>query len=80
MAIRELQLGKNNLTKEVLQTILEHFEKSKNIKISVLSSCCRDKQELKKIEDQISKFLGDHYKIRSIGYKINIKKFNKKVN
>jgi len=78
MAIRQLQLGKKGLTKEFLETLKKHFEKTKTIKISILKSCCRDKQELKQIEIQILKHLGENYNSRIIGYTINIRKFNKK--
>lgn len=78
MVIRELQLGKNGLTKEFLQTLEKHFEKTKTLKISVLRSCCRDKKELKQIENKILKFLGENYNLRAVGYTINLRKFSKK--
>ena len=78
MAIRELQLGKKGLTEEFLQTLKQHFENSKTLKISVLSSCCRDKKELKLIEKKILDFLGENYNSRAVGYTINLRKFSKK--
>ncbi len=79
MAIRELQLGKNGLTKSFMETLKKHFENTKILKISVLSSCCRDKKELKQIENKILKFLGENYNSRTVGYTINLRKFSKKV-
>lgn len=78
MAIRQLQLGKKGLTKDFIETLKQHFEKTKTIKISVLRSCCRDKKELKQIEKQILKVLGENYNSRTIGYTINLRKFSKK--
>lgn len=78
MPIRQLQLGKKGLTKEFLETLKKHFEKAKMLKISVLKSCCRDKQELKKIEKNLLKNLGENYRSRIVGYTINIKKSSKK--
>jgi len=78
MAIRQLQLGKKGLTKEFIETLKQHFEKTKILKISVLKSCCRDKKELKQIEQQILKSLGENYNSRIVGYTINLRKFSKK--
>ena len=78
MAIRQLQLGKKGLTKDFIETLKQHFEKTKTLKISVLRSCCRDKKELKQIEKQILKVLGENYNSRTIGYTINLRKFSKK--
>ena len=78
MPIRQLQLGKKGLTKDFIETLKKHFEKAKTIKISVLKSCCRDKSELKKMEQEILKQLGENYHSRSIGYAINLRKFSKK--
>ena len=78
MAIRQLQLGKKGLTKEFIETLKKHFEKSKTIKISILKSCCRDKQELKKIEEKIMKNLGENYNSRLVGYTLNLRRFSKK--
>ena len=79
MPIRQLQLGKKGLTKEFIETLKQHFEKAKILKISILKSCCRDKKELKQIEEDILKGLGENYNSRIVGYAINIRKFSKKV-
>lgn len=78
MPIRQLQLGKKGLTKDFIETLKNHFEKTKILKISVLKSCCRDKKELKQIEQKILKQLGENYHSRIIGYTINLRRFAKK--
>ena len=72
-----IQLGKNGLTENFMNTLKNHFKKHNVIKISVLKSCCRDRGELKKISEEILESLGKKYRIRIIGYTIIIKKLRK---
>lgn len=76
-AIRQMQLGKNGLTENFICNLKHHFDTCKNVKISVLKSCCRDREELKKINEQIIEHLGNHYTSRIIGYTIVIKKWRR---
>jgi len=73
--IRQMQLGKNGITEGFMCNLKHHFDTCKNVKISVLRSCCRDRKELKEIGDKILKELGIHYTIRIIGYTIVVKKW-----
>ena len=50
-----------------------------NIKISVLKSCCRDRNELKKIADEILEKLGKTYTAKIIGYTIIVKKWRREM-
>jgi RNA-binding protein YhbY len=75
--IRQLQLGKNGLTEDFLCNLKHHFDNTKNVKISVLKSCCRDREELKKINEEILKKLGNNYTSRIIGYTIVVKKWRR---
>lgn len=75
--IRQIQLGKNGLTDSLIVNLKHHFDTCKNVKISVLKSCCRDREELKKINEQILEKLGSHYTSRIIGYTIVVKKWRK---
>jgi len=74
-----IQLGKNGLTDNFIITLENHFKKYNNVKVSVLKSCCRDKEELKKISNKIIEKLGKHYTSKTIGYTIAIKKWRKAV-
>jgi RNA-binding protein YhbY len=76
-AIRQIQLGKNGLTESFIGNLKHHFDNCKNVKISVLRSCCRDREELKKINDEILGKLGNNYTSRIIGYTIVIKKWRR---
>ena len=75
--IREIQLGKNGVTDGFLDSLKNQFVKTQNIKISVLKSCCRDKEELKEISKKILEGLGKNYTARIIGYTIALKKWRK---
>jgi len=77
--IRQLQLGKNGLTESFLGNLKHHFDNCKNIKISVLRSCCRDRVELKKIADKILEKLGKTYTAKIIGYTIIVQKWKREM-
>lgn len=75
--IREVQLGKNGITDNFISSLRNQFNNCSNVKIAVLPSLCRDKKELKKIEEEILEKLGDKFTAKTIGYKINLKKWRK---
>lgn len=79
MVIRQLQLGKNGLTESFIENLKLIFEKGNNVKISVLKSCCRNKEELNEISEKILNSLGKNYTAKIIGYTINLKKWRKQV-
>ena len=71
-----MQLGKNGLTQNFLDEIKKRFQnvKVKNIKISVLKSARKNKEDVRKYAEQIQNFLGDKFRNRVIGFSIFIKK------
>lgn len=75
--IREVQLGKNGITDNFISSLKNQFNNCNNVKVSVLPSLCRKKDELKKIEGIILDRLGKNFTAKSIGYKINIKKWRR---
>ena len=75
--IREIQLGKNGITDNFIESLKNQFHKCSNVKVAVLPSLCRDKKQLKEIEEDLLKRLGEKYTARTIGYKINLKKWRK---
>jgi RNA-binding protein YhbY len=77
--IRQMQLGKNGLTEGFMCNLKHHFDSTKNVKISVLKSCCRDREELKKINEEILEKLGKNYNSRIIGYTIVVKKWRREM-
>ena len=75
--IREVQLGKNGITDNFISSLKNQFNNCSNVKVAVLPSLCRDKKELKKIEKEILDKLVEKYTSKSVGYKLNIKKWRK---
>ena len=76
-AIREIQLGKNGLTDNFIESLKNQFKNCNNVKISVLRSFCRDKKELEKVKEEILDKLGKNYTARAIGYTIALKKWRR---
>ncbi|MFH1787337.1 MAG: YhbY family RNA-binding protein [archaeon] len=74
-AIAQVQLGKNGITENFIQTLINAFKTHKNIKISVLKSLTRDKKQIKKFSEEILEKLGKNYTARIIGFTIMIKQW-----
>ncbi len=77
MSISNLQLGKQGLTNNFIQTLKGHFERHNNVKISVLKSAGHEKGKVKEYSEEILKKLGEHYTARVIGFTIIVKKWRK---
>ena len=77
--IGNLQVGKQGLTIGFIETLKNHFKSHENIKISVLKSATRNREELKKISDEILEKLGRNFTSRIIGFTIVVKKWRKPV-
>ena len=75
--VREIQLGKSGVTESFIENLKNQFNKTQNVKISVLRSCCRDKSELDNIKNNILEHLGKNYTARAIGYTLALKKWRK---
>lgn len=75
--IRQIQLGKNGISENFINSLKNQFNDCNNVKVSVLHSCCRNKEELKKISEEILDKLGNNFTARTIGYTIVLKKWRK---
>ncbi len=76
---QELQLGKKGLTPEFLKAVEKRFEKRKveNIKIKVLKSARKSKEDVKKFGEILCNYLGDRFTFKVIGFSIFLKKWRK---
>lgn len=72
-----MQIGKNGITENFLQSLNGQFEKVRTIKISVLRSARENKSDVKKLADELLDKLGSHYTAKVIGFKIVLKKWRK---
>lgn len=77
MVFRIIQLGKQGVTDNFIESLKNQFKNCNNVKISVLRSCCRDKKELEKIKNEILEKLREKYTAKTIGYTIALKKWRK---
>ena len=74
-----VQLGKNGLTENFIETLKTYFKNHENVRISVLKSATRKKDELEKISNEILNKLGKNYTARTIGFTIIVKKWRKNI-
>lgn len=74
-----LQIGKNGLTDSFVEQVKRVLEKNERIKIDILKSACRDKEEAKKICDSLVEKLGKNYNYRLVGYVCTLLKFRRQV-
>lgn len=71
------QLGKAGLTENFIGTIRKSFKNRDIVKVNVLRSFSRGREEIKDIAADICKELGKKYTSKTIGFTISIKKWRK---
>ena len=79
MTTSMLQIGKNGLTENFIETVKDHFKKHDNIKISILKSAGHEREKVKEFSERILDALGKNYTAKIIGFTIFLKKWRKKV-
>ncbi|VVB83715.1 CRS1 / YhbY (CRM) domain protein [uncultured archaeon] len=72
-----MQLGKNGITENFIQTLKNAFQTRESIRISVLKSAGHEKETIKKYSDELLEKLGVNYTSKLIGFKIIIRKWRK---
>ncbi len=72
-----IQLGKQGLTDNFLETLRTHFKKHQNVKISVLKNAGHTKEQAKEYAEKILEALGVNYTARIIGFTISLKKWRR---
>ena len=72
-----MQLGKNGITPNFIQTLKSCFEKHESVRISVLPSASHERDKLKEYTEEIIKKLGPNFTSKNIGFKIIIRKWRK---
>jgi RNA-binding protein YhbY len=80
MAIKELQIGKNKITENFIETLKTYFVKNKTVKISVLKSARESREDMKKISGELIEKLGKNYTIKIIGFTIILRKWRREQN
>jgi len=77
MPTSELQLGKNKITENFIETLKLHFKNHENVKIGVLRSARTNRGAVKAYSEEILEKLGNKFTARVIGFTIIIKKWRK---
>ncbi len=75
--IREIQLGKNGITQNFLNTLKTYFDRVRTVKVSVLPAARESKEDVKKYSVELLKKMGVHYTAKIIGFTITLKKWRK---
>ncbi|NPE26943.1 hypothetical protein HNV12_02990 [Methanococcoides sp. SA1] len=75
--IKQLQIGKNGLSDAFVEQVRGIFETEKMVKISILQSACRDKDEAKRIGEELVGKLGTKFGFKLVGYVLTVTKFRK---
>ncbi len=79
MTISRIQLGKNGITENFIETVKDHFKNHMNVRISVLKNAGHEKSAIKKYTEEILEKLGRNYTARTIGFTIVLKKWKRNV-
>ncbi|MEX0920196.1 MAG: YhbY family RNA-binding protein [Candidatus Pacearchaeota archaeon] len=72
-----VQLGKNGLTSNFIETLRSHFDRHANVKVSVLKGAGHDREKVKKFNEEILEKLGKNYTSKIVGFSIFLKKWRK---
>jgi len=75
--IRQLQMGKAGLSEAFVEQVRGIFENETLIKISILKSACRDKEDAKKIGEDLVEMLGSKFGFKLVGYVLTVIRFRK---
>ena len=77
--ISTMQIGKNGIDENFIETLKNHFKNHKNVKVAVLKSATREKIKIKEMAEDLVSKLGDNYNYRIVGFTIFLKKWTKKM-
>ena len=77
--IGQVQLGKNGITPNFVETLKNQFKNHENVKISVLKNNSRNKKRIKELSEEIIEKLGKRYTARVIGFTIVVKKWRRAI-
>ncbi len=75
--IKTLQIGKNGLTPAIVEQVKGMMVDVQIMKISILKSACKNKEEAILIADSLINSLGKNFTYKLIGHTINLRKWRK---
>lgn len=74
-----MQLGKQGVTDNFIQTLKGHFENHQQVKVSVLKNARKDKNDVKAYAEKIVDLMGNRYTAKIIGFTIIVRKWRNPV-
>ncbi|MEK6823618.1 MAG: YhbY family RNA-binding protein [Nanoarchaeota archaeon] len=77
MLIRQMQLGKQGITESFINNLKNQFKNSQVMKIYVLKSASRDREQIKQFREELLEKLGKNFTGRIIGFTIILRKWRK---
>ena len=77
--IPHIQVGKNGVTENLIESIKTYFKNKQNIKVVFLKNSVRDKKKLKEATEEIINALGNNYTYRVVGFTMMIKKWRRQM-
>lgn len=77
--IGHIQLGKQGVTENFIETLKNHFKKCKNVKVSILKSAGHKKEKVKEYSEEISDKLGKNFTAKIVGFTIFLKKWRRPI-
>ena len=78
--VAKFQIGKQGLTAGIVEALNNSLKTHKQIRVSILKSCCRDKSEIQKLVDELQEKLAAKCSFRIIGFTIIINKLTRSLN
>ena len=75
----KVQLGKNGVTENFIESLKNLFKKNGNVRISVLKNAGHKKENVNEYKEKILSGLGNNYTAKIVGFTIVVKKWRKNV-
>ncbi len=79
----KIQLGKQGITENFIETLKSNFKNHYNVRISVLKNVLSEdenkKEKIKEFSEIILEKLGMNYTSKIVGFTINVKKWRKPI-
>jgi len=76
----QINIGKNGLNEGIINVIKNSFKTRENVKVSVLKAAGHEKENVKKIAEEIINGLGNKYSYKIVGFVISLRKWRKPIN
>ena len=77
MLIRQMQLGKQGITESFINNLKNQFKNSQVMKIYVLKSASRDREQIKQFREELLEKLGEEFYRKNNWFYNNFEKMEK---